>query len=148
MTIPSNQSGCFSFDASAWKATFPLFSSLSDPQAEFYFNCACDYLNNTPASPVRNLAQRERLLWLLTAHLEQLGLTADQDAENAPNGLVGRISSASRGSVSLSTDGSGIPRNGWWFAQTPYGASFWQATLPLRQMHLLPGRPHFARIFP
>ncbi|QCE35645.1 DUF4054 domain-containing protein [Acetobacteraceae bacterium] len=144
--------GVVVFDPTAWRAAFPAFSNLTDEQAQFDFDCACDYLNNTPQSPVRDLAKRERLLWLLTAHIAQLSLNASAGqsggGSNGGSGLVGRVSSASRGSVSVSTDATGIPGSGWWFAQTQYGATFWQATLPLRQMRFIPGRPHPAKIFP
>ncbi|QCE32900.1 DUF4054 domain-containing protein [Acetobacteraceae bacterium] len=148
MSNTSLTAGKVIFDPAEWKKTFPIFADLTDAQAQFNFDCACDYLNNSAASPIRNLRKRQRLLWLLTAHLSQLSLNGTSASENGTSGMVGRISSASRGSVSLSTDASGIPRSGWWFAQTPYGAAFWQATLPLRQMRFLPGHPHAAKIWP
>lgn len=128
------------FDALAWRAAYPQFSALTEAQAAGYFELACLILTNAPGSCVRDLNRRRVLLWLLTAHYAQLALNG--------GGLVGRVSKATRGSVSVETDGAGVPKGAWWFSQTPYGASFWQATLSLRQMRFLPGQTHPARIFP
>jgi Protein of unknown function (DUF4054) len=95
------------------------------------------YLNNTSASPVRNVARRTLLLYMLTAH--QSFLSGDLTADGQPR-PVGRVSQAAEGSVSASfemnppTAGSGP-----WYAQTPYGAAFWQATSAIR------GFRYFAR---
>ncbi|EDJ4876599.1 DUF4054 domain-containing protein, partial [Salmonella enterica] len=52
---------------------------------------------------------------------------------------VGRITSASQGSVSVSVDNSGSNDASWWYLQTPYGADYWQATAPYRSMEYVPG---------
>lgn len=136
--------GVVSFDYAEWAAAYPQFSALTEAQTRGYFELSCLILNNTPCSVVQDLSRRRVLLWLLTAHYAQLGL----GTATGGSGLVGRVNSATRGSVSVGTDGAGIPGTAWWFAQTPYGAAFWQATLSLRQMRFIPGNPHPARIFP
>jgi hypothetical protein len=53
---------------------------------------------------------------------------------------VGRVSSASEGSVSASFDyGTPTPGSGAWFQQSQYGAAFWQATSSLRGMQYIRG---------
>ncbi|MBS0990103.1 DUF4054 domain-containing protein, partial [Acetobacter okinawensis] len=63
-------------------------------------------------------------------------------------GLVGRVASASRGSVSVTTDYAHPSERVAWFAQTPYGAAFWAATRGLRQARYIPGGPQTPRIWP
>jgi hypothetical protein len=53
---------------------------------------------------------------------------------------VGRVTSASEGSVSVSFDyGTPTPGSGAWFQQSQYGAAFWQATSSLRGMRYIRG---------
>lgn len=138
------QSGVVEFEFSAWSEAYPaLAKEMTQGQAQGYFDLACLSLNNTPTSLVRDLHERRVLLWLLVAHQAQLGANG-----SASGGLVGRVASASRGSVSVSSDTSGLPKDAGWFGQTQYGLTFWQATAQYRQMRLLPGRPHLARIWP
>ena len=56
--------------------------------------------------------------------------------------LVGRVASASEGSVSVSLEyASSTSVNQAWFFQTPYGAQFWQATAAYRQMRYVAPMP-------
>ena len=55
-----------------------------------------------------------------------------------PSPLVGRITSATEGSVSVSTQFDVPPGSAQWFAQTLYGAEFWTATAAYRTMRYLP----------
>ncbi|WP_236508171.1 DUF4054 domain-containing protein, partial [Escherichia coli] len=76
-----------------------------------------------------SLKNRKKRFYLLVAHNAEL-----QNRINDGNtGLVGRISSATEGSVSISTDysmGSGPLQQ--WLKQTPYGAKFYAFTAPYR----------------
>jgi hypothetical protein len=73
---------------------------------------------------VADAAVRSVLLNMLTAHIAAL---------NSPgaSGVVGRVSSASEGSVSVSAE-LAVPGSAAWFAQTRYGIAFWQATAQYR----------------
>jgi hypothetical protein len=73
---------------------------------------------------------------MLTAHIAALNAVelGGRSAEN----IVGRISSASEGSVSISLD-SQTPGTAAWFQQTKYGAAFWQATTQYRKARIFPG---------
>ena len=67
---------------------------------------------------------------MLTAHIAVIGGLLSADGLPQP---VGRIASASEGSVSASFDNvTATPGTGAWFQQTQYGAAFWQATTSLR----------------
>jgi hypothetical protein len=46
--------------------------------------------------------------------------------------LVGRISSASEGSVSIATDYNIGGNSAQWYNQTPYGAEYWALTVRYR----------------
>lgn len=137
------------FNYAAWVAAYPLFAGISEPDAQSYFDgagmfCANDTFN--PAwgitIPQNNVMAPllQRLLWLLTCHLAYLGAFRDAAGNPsttgtvAPSPLVGRISSAAEGSVNVSTelDAGGYPMPAF-FAQTPWGLQFWQATAQFRQ---------------
>lgn len=122
------------FDAAAFKVAYPEFAAVSDTVLQSCFDTAGLYLSNEDCSPVPDLAKRQQFLWLLTAHIAALR-GFGPGAGRA--GMVGRISSATEGSVSVSTE-YGVPGTSAWFIQTPYGAEFWQATLYLRSFRYRP----------
>jgi hypothetical protein len=110
--------------------TPPGTGTTTAAQAANDFIQAGLYLNNTPCSVVQNVPIRLSLLYLLTAHIA--ALAARQAAEPDGNALVGRISDATQGSVSVSADVGTTTNNQAWFYQTQYGMSFWQATAQFR----------------
>lgn len=124
------------FDAAAFKTRYPVFAAVPDATLSAYFDDAGLYLSNTDTSPVQDIARRTKLLWLLTAHIAVLeGVLSTQPG---PAG-VGRTSSATEGSVSVSLDYlAPTPGSGPWFNQTQYGAMFWQATTSLRGFRYRP----------
>lgn len=119
------------FDPAAFKVAYPAFASVPDEQLQNYFDLATMYLSNTDCSIVQDINKRQTLLWLLTAHIAFL--SGALNPTGVP-GLVGRVSSATEGSVSVSTEFPVSP-NGAWFMQTQWGAMFWQATLKLRSFN-------------
>jgi len=125
-----------SFNYAVWAARFPALAATVDaPLAESYFAEAGVYLNNTDTSPVVDVAIRLILLNLLVAHIAALnGATAASAA-----GLVGRISSVTEGSVTISTDYAVPAGSAAWYAQTQYGAQYWAMTAPYRTMNYVPG---------
>lgn len=155
MTDSPPPSGQVSFSYQDWLAAYPAFAGrVSAEQAESFFQLAELILNNTGSSPVRDMTRRRTLLWLLVAHQAQLFATngtvqSGSSATGSPAAPpVGRISSATQGAVSITLDGSALPRQAGWFSQTQYGLMFWQATAPYRQMRFLPGQSHPARLWP
>lgn len=121
--------GVVTFDYGLWQAQFPsLAMSVDIDQATLYFGMSGLYLENDGLSQVCDLAKRGLILNLLTAHLATLFASINGQA---PNPLVGRISQATEGSVSVSVE---FPQsaNAAWFNQTPYGAAAWVAMAPYR----------------
>ncbi|NSL91711.1 DUF4054 domain-containing protein [Acetobacter syzygii] len=119
------------FDYAAWSARYlDLAVNVPANLAALYFEEAQLYLDNTDRSLVCNIGQRTLLLYMLVAHIAYLNLPTTSGGNGA--GVVGRVSSATRGSVSIGTDMGAQPGSAEWFLQTQYGAAFWQATLWLR----------------
>lgn len=119
------------FDYSAWSARYPdLAANVPESLASLYFSEAGLYLDNSDCSPVQDIGQRTMLLYMLVAHIAYLNLPETSGGNGG--GMVGRVSSASRGSVSVGSEMPSQPGSAAWFNQTQYGASFWQATAWLR----------------
>ena len=147
MTDTTPQPGVVTFDYAAWAAAYPdLASSVPEATAQARFDMATLYLDNSAYSPVPDLNKRRALLWLLVCHLCLTMNSPSQGGRGA--GAVGRVASATRGSVSTSFDVGATSNDASWFAQTQYGLSFWQATAYLRQMRIIPGRSPRSHIFP
>lgn len=130
------------FDPTAWRAAFPEFANASDAAAKGYFATACLYLNNTdnsrvPCDPV-TFNPRQQLLYLLTAHVAELMKPSAAGDGTLSNPLVGRISNASEGSVSVATEFA-ADKDASWFIQTTYGALYWQAVAQYRNAIYRPG---------
>lgn len=122
------------FDATAFKVRYPEFAAVANARLSACFDEAGLYLSNSDTSPVQNVTRRAMLLNMLTAHVAYLGGALSADGMPRP---VGRVSQASEGSVSAGFEYL-APGTAAWFAQTQYGASFWQATSSLRGMRYVP----------
>ncbi len=121
------------FDPVAFKARYPEFAAVADPALQSCFDEAGIYLSNSD-KPVANEVRRLVLFNMLTAHIAYLGGLLSADSQPRP---VGRVSQASEGSVSAGFEYL-APGSSAWFAQTQYGAAFWQATTSLRGMRYTP----------
>lgn len=128
------------FNYANWIAAFPEFVGVDEPQAQIYFDIATLYFNNCGWTGALRIAPT--LLNLLTAHIAKLlsplgcdGQPSSTGSEPAPS-VVGRINSASEGSVSVGVElnPSGSPSESF-FTQTQYGFMFWQATAQFRTAH-------------
>lgn len=133
--------GVVVFDVDKFRLRYPEFSSVPDELLTEYFNEATIYLDNTECSRVQDVAQRSVLLNMLTAHITKINAGSK---EQPASELVGRISSATQGSVSVSADMGPVSRSEAWYLQTKYGAAYWQATAPYRTMQYAPGRSYSA----
>ena len=145
------------FSYSQWIARYPEFDPnntasvqpVNSTLAQEYFNEATLYQSNNGASPVCDAATASLLLNMLTAHIAFLN-AANLSGTAAPN-IVGRISNASEGSVSVGTDNQYPPGSPQWFQQTKYGAAWWQATAQYRTWRGIRGpvaRPAFSGLGP
>jgi hypothetical protein len=130
--------GIVQFDYAGWALRYPELASVSGPTAQLYFDDASLYLNNSACSTVQDPARRLQLLNMITAHLVKLFATVNGQAASP---LVGRISSATEGTVTVQTDIGNQPASAEFWAQTPYGFAFWQATARYRRMRYVPGPP-------
>jgi uncharacterized protein DUF4054 len=138
-------SGCTQvviFNYAIWAAQYPeLASSVSEPQAEGYFNQATLYVDNQATSIITDATvggARETILYMVVSHIAALLASING---NAPSPLVGRISNATEGTVSVATEMPTTVSSAW-FMQTKYGAMAWQAMAPYRTASYIP-RPSF-----
>lgn len=122
------------FDPVEFRELYPKIAA-SDAQLEDYFAMAETFLDNTPCSIITDLKARKRMLYLLVAHIATLTGMAE-----AGNNIVGRISSATEGSVSVSLDFGTMGNNERWYLQTPWGAMYWQLTKKYRSIAYRLGR--------
>lgn len=150
MTTPA-----ITFVYSNWIAEFPLFANVNSTLATSYFNRACTLFANDTCNPAFAAGILQQCLYLATAHVAWLSAPRDGNgipasSGQAPPSLVGRINSASEGSVNVGVElnSSGSPSEAYW-TQTPYGFEFWQATAQFRTMRYSP-QPTFVptSIFP
>ncbi len=124
------------FDITAFRERYPEFDTVSDALLNAYFVEATVYLDNTDGSVVTDSAIRSVYLNMLVSHLAAMNSGV---GGSKPTGLVGRVASASEGSVSVSMADIPSSSSSWWYLQTPYGAAYWQATAAYRTARYVPG---------
>lgn len=131
------------FDYAQWSATYPEFSGLVDAtQAQNYFDIATAIHRNDGGGPVNSAAQQLALLNMLTAHIATMFGPTQAGASATPTGIVGRVSSAAEGSVSVQSAAysTNVFEQMAWFIQTKYGAMYWTATAPFRTARYIPSK--------
>jgi uncharacterized protein DUF4054 len=130
----SGSSGPVTFDYAIWASVYPeLSASVSEPQAQTYWNIANLYVDNSgcgfiPATLSNGTPILAPILGMVTSHLCAL-LAPINGVPASP--LVGRIANATEGSVSVATEMEAPMAASWW-NQTKYGAMAWQAMAPFR----------------
>lgn len=120
--------GIVVFDLAEFRELYPAIKS-TDAQLEMFFSVAESLLDNTKCSMVKDLKERKNLLYLLAAHIAML----NQNVESG-SPVVGRASSASEGTVSISLDYGVMGNSERWYLQTPMGAMYWQLTKKYRSV--------------
>ena len=134
------------FDYAKWTTSFPELSGIVEGEAAEYFAQASELFFNNLGWP-GSLPQAARLLNLLTAHIAWLFAARDESGRPVTGGtqdppaLVGRITNASEGSVSVQAEwqaGSNASPSQAWFLQSRYGGMYWQATAALRTAIYIP----------
>lgn len=109
------------FDVDEFKTLYPQFANVDETILQNYFNAATLLLDNTDKSPVKDLAERKMLLYMLTCHIATLKGRGDS--------IVGTITAATEGKVNVSV----TPLvNANWYNQTVCGSMYWQATSKYR----------------
>jgi hypothetical protein len=125
------------FDYDRWLVRFPQFgpagiTPVGSALAQEYFYDATMYLDNPCSSPVCDASiggERERLLFLMTAHLAQISGAGSPAGAGTP----GRVTNKAVGPVSVGYGGlDNLPASAAWFAQTAAGLAFWQVTAQYR----------------
>lgn len=124
------------FDPEAFKQRYPEFQTVDNAVLGMYFAEATIYLDNGGCSQVTNLTIRSALLNMIVAHIAALNSGVNGEP---PTPLVGRVSNATEGSVSVGTEYN-VPGSAAWYSQTKYGAAFWEATKRYRMVRYYPGR--------
>jgi len=129
--------GVVTFDPNAFQQAFPMFASVSDAALTANFGFATLMLDNSCCSVVCDAPTRAQLLNLITAHITALlnGVNGQP-----PQGIVGRISQAQQGSVSVSTEMLAKTESAAYWQQTPWGAQYWTSTVKYRTGRYVP--PH------
>lgn len=111
------------FDPNEFYAMYPQFQNVYTPeQLGVFFNVACMMCDNTENSLVKNLTERKTLLYLLVCHIATL--------QERGTGMVGMITSASEGGVSVSLQA--YTNNPNWYTQTQCGSTYWLLTQKYR----------------
>lgn len=118
------------FDYNSWALRFPEISNwVNATLATMYWQEATMLCDNTATSPISDVVQRAILLNLLTSHIA--ALNAPLGGQASPN-LVGRISDATEGSVTVRAQMDMPPGSAQYYAQTKYGSQYWAATAQYR----------------
>lgn len=140
-------SGVASFNYIIWSARYPeLQSSVPMGMAQAFWEEATLYVANTPRSVVRDVAQRAIILGMVTAHIAALRAPLNGEPSSP---IVGRVNSASEGSVSVGTVLEGLPGSAAWYSQTKYGLQAWQALAQYRTFRYVRGpRPQYNGVLP
>lgn len=131
--------GIVVFDPAAFIAQFSAFSTVPTAALQNNFSLATLQLNNSYGSIVQDAPTRAQLLNLLTAHLTAL---LNGVGSNPPSDIVGRISGASQGSVSVQTEFRTDSEAAAFYTQTKWGAIYWQSTAIYRTAHYVSGHAH------
>lgn len=135
------ESPAITFDKAAFLARYPEFTAVADASLQAYFDDSNLYCRNSLTNPAYADGTLAQLLYMLTAHLAWLntprnasGIPDSSGTDPAP-AVVGRISSASQGSVSISSEYGNVDAGGpsqAWYMQTRYGAAYWAASTGYR----------------
>lgn len=135
------------YDHATWVGGFPEFAAVTDAMGRNYFNRATFLCQNNSQNPTFGTpGMLESLLYLLTSHIAWLNAPRDALGNPAATGtppppIVGRINTASEGSVSVGADmgdaTAGSPSQAW-YMQTRYGAEYWAATAGVRTFRTVP----------
>ena len=120
------------FDLAAFNALYPELTKVDATLGPLLFARAGLFLDNTGCSPVQDVTARTMLLYMVVAHLAASGPGTAAAGSAAAQGLVGRITGASEGSVSVSLDYGTQSASAAYWLQSPYGAAYWAAMAPYR----------------
>lgn len=131
--------GVTTFDFARWITAFPEFSSTDPDTAASWFVQATVLHPNDGSGPIKDPAQQTEALYLLTAHLAAL---APNGSVGVPSWVLGRITGASQGPISVQSEGFQFKGSlGAWYGSTRYGALYWIMMAKYRTFRWRPGPP-------
>jgi hypothetical protein len=123
------------YDYAAWQNQFPALASVASNVVQSYWIMAEAFHANDGGGPIQTASLQTVLMNLMAAHLLVLFNSMIVNPDGSINsGLVGRISSTSEGSVSVSTENQYPPGTDQWYQQTQFGSAYWAATSQFRRM--------------
>lgn len=129
-------SGVVTFNEALFLARYPqftAFASVNPGALQLRFDeVTALYINNTINSIVKEVAERSILINYAIAHMLQIEGVTTVNGQGSTSQQVGRVSSATEGSVSASLDMGATPGTAAWWLQTQYGATYWNATAKYR----------------
>lgn len=126
----------FHFDPVDFRKAFPSFANLTDEQLQWFFSIAENTIIDNTKSSCFTLDIRKKFFYLLVAHQAQL----DKRVADGNGDLVGNISSATEGSISVSVAPIHSPTAmRQWLNQTPFGLQFNALTTAYRSALLIGG---------
>ena len=144
------------FSFSEWTTMFPEFAATNPTTAQTWFDRASFLCGNQTTNPLYCVTNMlKNAIYLLTAHIAWLNAPRDATGVPAASGqpappIVGRINSASEGSVSLGADmgnaDSGSPSQAW-YMQTKYGAEYWAVTACVRTANYVPNAAYVSNLY-
>lgn len=123
-----------------WIAAYDVFAdTVSDTAfSDVVLTTAEMFHANDGKGPVRSAKTQKVLLGLMCAHVAMLLFGTSAQKASASSGQVGRVSSASEGSVSVSMDfPTASTASEAWYLQTQYGATYWALSAPYRTMRFV-----------
>lgn len=135
--------GPITFVYSNWEALFPALSGVNSAQATMYFGLATMYVRNDGGGSINDPVKLTNALYLTTAHIavlfaQQTNGSPTTGGTEPPSPLVGRIASATEGSVSVAAEMPEQPPSAAWWNQTTYGAAAWKMLAPNRTARIVP----------
>jgi hypothetical protein len=132
--------GVVQFSSTEFNAIYPEFAGVNSAVQQNSFNDATLLLNNSCGSAVQDANARLTLLYTLTAFCLFIDVGTNDGNGNVtpPQGMVGRIDSATEGSVSASSSiNNEVTQSEAYYVQNKYGFKFWQQTAPYRTAHYI-----------
>lgn len=146
------------FDYANWIIWYPDFENVDEPYATSCFWRAGMLCQNNSANPVvwnanGDTTQLAYFLNLLTCHIvwlnaPQINGLPNTSGGTSPSPIVGRISQATEGSVTVAAELPTMPMGSAYFTQTKWGLEYWQASAAYRQGPYYPAYGRRANSWP
>src|ERR1700744_3796554 len=105
------------YSYSGFQAQFPTLANVPSGTVQTYWNMAGGFHANDGQGPVCDPVQQALLMNFMAAHLLVIfgAVTLAADGVTINYGVVGRVSNASEGSVSVTTENDYPPGSAQWY---------------------------------